>query len=66
MIIKLDKEGNEIFTSYIGSENSTNKPRCFQSLPEGGWVVAGYNCGNSVAYDKMFWMELNSSGELIK
>jgi hypothetical protein len=66
LLMKLDKDGNVIFTSYVGSKDNANLAKCIQPLPNGGWAVAGYTCLTSIAYDKMFWMNLNSNGELNK
>jgi hypothetical protein len=65
MLLKVDKDGNEIWTRYIGGDRNVNYSKCIQQLPNGGWNIAGYTTFNESSYDIMNWMEVDKDGKLI-
>lgn len=65
MMLKVDKDGNELWATYNGSEVNATMAKCVQPMPEGGWKVAGYTCLNETGYDKMCWMKVDSEGKLL-
>ena len=66
ILIKVDKDGNALWTKYFGSESNTNFAKCISPLPNGGWSIAGYSCSNESGYDKMNWFEVDNDGNLLK
>ena len=65
MLLKVDKDGNELWAKYIGSETDANMSKCVQPLADGGYSVAGYTCLTETGYDKMFYMKVDSEGNLV-
>ena len=64
MLLKVDKDGNELWASYIGSETNTNISKCVQPLTDGGWKVAGYTTSTETGFDKIFYMKVDKDGKL--
>jgi hypothetical protein len=65
MLIKINGNGDEIWTKYYGSEKNVNMAMCAQPNEEGGITMAGFTSINTNIYNKPFWMKLNSNGELV-
>jgi hypothetical protein len=63
-IIKINDNGDLIWSAFQGSETSPTAIRAIQPQPDGTISAAGYSCSNETGYDKMFWMKLNNKGEL--
>lgn len=66
MLLKVDANGNEIWTKYIGPDENVNISKCVQPSLEGGYTVAGYTCLNESGYDKMYCFKVDGSGNLIQ
>lgn len=65
MLIKINGNGDEIWTKYYGSEKNVNMAMCAQPNEEGGITMAGFTSINTNIYNKPFWMKLNSNGEIV-
>jgi hypothetical protein len=65
MILKVDKEGNEIWTKYYGANWNAHKLFTMQKTLENNWRVAGSSTMNENGFDKLFSFVLHTSGDLI-
>lgn len=64
MLLKIDKDGNEIWTNYFGSENNVNIPYHVQQQNDGGWLVACKNANLETGFDKMYVVKIDKNGKL--
>jgi len=65
MLLKVDKDGNELWTSYTGSETNANISKCVQPLSNDGWLLAGFTTSTETGFDKMFYMTVDKEGKLV-
>ncbi|MBI1307421.1 MAG: hypothetical protein GC181_12525 [Bacteroidetes bacterium] len=64
MVMKVDREGNALWSHYEGSEHDANIGLQIQKSGS-GYAVGGFTSLNRSGYHKMYRMELNSDGELL-
>lgn len=65
MVLKVDKNGNELWTRYYGGDKNVNYSKCIQPMAHGGWSIAGYSTSNENSFDSMNWMEIDKDGNLM-
>jgi hypothetical protein len=63
-ILNIDKDGTEIWSSYIGNETNSNQLKALRRLDDGSMIGAGYSCSSETGYDQMFFMQLDKAGNL--
>lgn len=65
MLMKVDKDGNELWTQYIGSSSNATMAKSARPRSDGGWDVAGHTCLTETGYDKMFVMQVDKNGKVV-
>ena len=63
-LIKIDSEGNEIWTKTFGYPNSSEDGRCVRRKEDGGYIITGYTSNDFYPYvDYLFLLSTNSQGD---
>jgi hypothetical protein len=65
MLLKVDQNGNEIWTKYAGGSINANVAKCVQSQSDGGWLVAGFTSISNTGQDNMMMMKVSKEGEIL-
>jgi hypothetical protein len=63
-IINVDKNGNELWSSFTGSQINASALKSLRLQADGSMLGAGYSTSNETGYDKMFFLSLDSKGNL--
>jgi len=49
-LIKTNATGDTLWTNHFGSEDESEYPRCVQQTTDGGYILSGFDCNESLAY----------------
>lgn len=65
MFLKVDKDGNELWTKYYGANWNAHKLFTIQKTSDNKWRTAGSSTMNENGFDKLFSFVTNTSGDII-
>jgi hypothetical protein len=64
-MIKVDLNGNEIWSRYIGGDVNISKAMCVQQSDDGGYRMAAYSSSAETGFSRCFTIKVDKNGNLI-